>query len=153
MALFAKSDNITVRGFTTDYIYPIFTQGKVVKTEVDSNNGNWVEIEIDEGYPNQLEDRNFFGEGLSVYLYDKHTHKFKKGCGVMNLNAFTKVNGYERRWRARNWAPYNQQAYEVGDLISTRMNNFTAMNTRFVSCLNATLERLYGLCRNIRCFV
>ena len=145
VALFAKSDNITVRGFTTDYIYPIFTQGKVVKTEVDSNNGNWVEIEIDEGYPNQLEDRNFFGEGLSVYLYDKDTHKFKKGCGVMNLNAFTKVNGYERRWRARNWAPYNQQAYEVGDLISTRMNNFTAMNTRFVSCLNATLED-YTVC-------
>ena len=58
----------------------------------------------------------------------------------MNLSSFTKVNGYERRWRARNWAPQNQAAYEVGDLISMRMNNFTAMNTRFVSCLNATLE-------------
>lgn len=145
MGLFTNCENITVRGFAMDYVYPIFTQGKVVKTEIDANQGNWVEIEIDEGYPNQLEDRKFFSEGPSVYLYDRYTHKMKAGCGGMNLNSFTKVNGYERRWRGRNWAPQNQEAYEVGDLVSMRMNNFTAMNTRFVKCVNATLED-YTVC-------
>ena len=145
VAVFRNCDDITVRGFTTDYSYPIFTQGRIVKNEVDSTNGCWVEFEIDEGYPNQLEDRNFFSESPSVYLYDENTHKMKKGVGGMNLSALTKVQGYERRWRARNWAPANQQFYEVGDLISMRMNNFTVMNTRLNNCKNVTLED-YTVC-------
>ena len=139
MGLFTHCEDFTVRGFTMDYIHPIFTQGKIVKVETTVNNEPWVEFEIDEGYPNQLDDRTYFTADVTCYLYDKDTHRIKEGTPTFNLSP-VKMAGYERRWRSRNWAPQKQHLFEVGDLITIRMNGCSPMNTRFAACRNVLLE-------------
>ncbi|MGN0178749.1 MAG: Ig domain-containing protein [Monoglobaceae bacterium] len=140
MALFTYCEDFTVRGFTMDFIHPIFTQGRIVTVDTQRWGVGYIEVEIDEGYPNQLDDRAYFEQNLAIYIFDPDTHKLKPGVPSMNLYGATKVEGYERRWRLRNYESHNQQHYKVGDQFATRMVGCTPMNTRFAQCRNITLE-------------
>lgn len=143
--LFANCEDITIRGFTSDFSFPIFTQATVTAVYENSNHEYYIDFEIDEGYPSDLTDTTYFYSGNVVtYLYDGKTRKTKPNTPTMNLSP-KKIEGSERSYHGRNWSPHNQHCAEVGDKLTIRMQGAEAMNTRFSSCRNVTLED-YTIC-------
>ncbi len=140
MMLFRECENITIKGFTTDYINLSYTQAEVIKIEenVGSLKENFVTIKIDKGYPDYLDDPEFFPSSLTGVIYDAKTELPKDMGSTFNLSP-KRVDGEERTFRCQNYNARTMKFFEVGDLVTIRMNACTGMNTCFQHCRNVSL--------------
>ncbi len=136
--VFRECENLTVRGFTTDFKDIIYTQAEVVKIE-EANNANYITVVVDEGYPNQLDDPLYFPASVTGYIYDPVTKLPKEKGSTINLSP-QKVEGEERTWRCQNWNPSTMKFFEVGDMVVFRMNACGPINTSIQYCRNITME-------------
>lgn len=73
---FNHSQDVTLKGLTIDYETLTTTQGEIVDI---ANDGSYVDLLIDEGYPENIDDPAYFFDNPIGYFFEKDTLMFKKG--------------------------------------------------------------------------
>ncbi len=135
---FYQCENFTVTGFSTDYENLSFTQGEVVAVENGAYDENYITIRIDEGYPDYLENREYFPSSVTGVIYDAKTKLPKEMGSTFNLSP-VRIEGEERTFRCHNYNARTMKYFDVGDLVAIRMNHCSGMNTCFKECRNISL--------------
>ncbi|HEY2016070.1 MAG TPA: hypothetical protein VGH38_21355, partial [Bryobacteraceae bacterium] len=72
---FANCDNVYFHGATLYYATPPFTQGVVRAVATD---GSYLDVQVEKGYPTNLDDTRYFAAQLTGHLFDSATRWWKR---------------------------------------------------------------------------
>ena len=121
---FRNCRNVRLSGATIRYQTPPFTQGVVVST---SNGGATYVVQIEKGYPTNLDDARYFPAQPIAYLFDQKTRWWKPGTYDLYGTAIARLG--QDRFRV-DWN--RAQPAAPGDLVAFRGSG--SHNVTLVNC-------------------
>ncbi len=109
----ANCRNVTVRGLTIDYDPLPFTQGRIVALAKDKS---WLEFEIIDGYPENLE--------MRIEIFDSQTGLLKRDT-YYGWQPFESLGNRRYRVKKEDGYQYNPQRdiEEIGDILVTNSSD------------------------------
>jgi hypothetical protein len=82
--LFDRCEGVTLRGLTMQWEVPAFSQGKI--TAISSNRRS-IDVRIDPGYPNEIDDPKYFPRVSVVNVYQQGARHLKPGVPSLYTTA------------------------------------------------------------------
>jgi len=128
---FVSCNDVTLRGATFVHDTPPFSQGKIVMV---SPKKDFIEVRVDAGYPDDLDDERYFGSHVPVFnVYDPISGKLRKGIPDIYIAPPVKIESGLFRFLIRSPKDENL-ALTIGDRVAWRGNGFADIN--LVYCQN-----------------
>jgi hypothetical protein len=116
---FRNCRNVTFRGATIRYVIPPFTQGTVTAIAPD---GSFYDVQIDRGYPVDLDDPRYFPATPVGYLFDPTTRHWKPGTYDLNASRVEKLAADRFRFYWDKPAGPSVHPISIGDPMAFRGN-------------------------------
>jgi len=136
---FRNCRNVTFRGATIRYISPPFTQGVVAAIAPD---GSFYDVQIDRGYPVDLDDLRYFPAKPVGYLFDPKTRLWKPGTYDLNARRVEKLAADKFRFYWDRPSGPALHPVSVGDPMAFRGNgdtNLTLINSAKMHIFGVTI--------------
>jgi hypothetical protein len=133
--------NLRLEGATISYEVPPFTQGVVIGI---GPGGNWYDIQIDTGYPSDLDNPVHFPAASVAYLFDRQTRLLKPATYDLSGKRTDRLG--PGRFRVYWNRPSGPQIHPVspGDLIAFRgtgWHNIAAIHCDHLSLNDVTITQ------------
>ncbi len=136
---FRNCRNVTFRGATIRYITPPFTQGTVTAIAPD---GSFYDVQIDRGYPVNLDGHRYFPAKPVGYLFNPKTRLWKPGTYDLNASRVQKLAADRFRFYWDRPAGPALHPVSVGDPMAFRGEgrpNLTLINSAKMRMIGITI--------------